>query len=109
MFLKTFILHIFFWRTPEFSGKFTKFWSEDHFSIVSLVLIFGLEHFGPWPRDGLPSVGLSLALASDFFCVLGLGLEPCVVGSTSGIYGDIVPWPPSLGHGKIALYCIVLY
>ena len=32
----------------------------------------------PWPREGL-----SLALASKFFCVLGLGLEPCVLDSTS--------------------------
>ena len=35
---------------------------------------------GPWfwPREGL-----SLALASKFFCVLDLGLEPCVLDSTS--------------------------
>ena len=32
----------------------------------------------PWPREGL-----SLALASKFFCVLGLGLEPCVLDSTA--------------------------
>ena len=37
----------------------------------------------PWPREGLSSERLSLALASDFFCVLGLGLEPCVLDSTS--------------------------
>ena len=34
----------------------------------------------PWPRIFF----VSLALASDFFCVLGLGLEPCVLDSTSG-------------------------
>ena len=43
------------------------------------------EHSCPWPREGLSSEGLSLALASDFFCVLGLGLEPCVLDSTSEI------------------------
>ena len=50
---------------------------------VSLVLGLGLEHSCPWPRECLSSEGLSLALASDFFCVLGLGLEPCVLDSTS--------------------------
>ena len=35
---------------------------------------------GPWLW---PQEGLSLALASKFFCVLGLGLEPCVLDSTS--------------------------
>ena len=33
----------------------------------------------PWPREGL-----FLALASKFFCVLGLGLDPCFFDSTSG-------------------------
>ena len=49
---------------------------------MSLVLGLGLEHFCPWPQEGLSSEKLSLALASDFFCVLGLGLEPCVLDST---------------------------
>ena len=40
------------------------------FAPVSLVL--GLEHFYPWPREGLSSEGLSLALASDFFASLAL-------------------------------------
>ena len=42
----------------------------------------------PWPRAflSLSSERLSLALASDFFCVLGLGLEPCVLDSTSDDY-----------------------
>ena len=64
IFVKTFF---FFWRalTP-----------------VSLVLGLGLEHFCPWPRECLSSERLSLALTSDFFCVLGL--EPCVLDSTSG-------------------------
>ena len=50
---------------------------------MSLVLGLGLEHSCPWPREVLSSKRLSLA--SDFFCVLGLGLglEPCVLDSTS--------------------------
>ena len=54
---------------------------------MSLVLGLGLEHSCPWPREGLSSerLSLALALASDFFCVLGLGLglEPCVLDSIS--------------------------
>ena len=49
---------------------------------VSLVFGLGLEHFCPWPRECLFSEELSLALASDFFCVLGLGLEPYVLNSS---------------------------
>ena len=41
--------------------------------------VLGLEHSCPWPRECLSSERLSLAL--DFFCVLGL--EPCVLDSTS--------------------------
>ena len=52
-------------------------------ALVSLILGLGLEHFCPWPRECLSSERLSLALASDFFCVLGLGHEPCVLDSTS--------------------------
>ena len=48
---------------------------------MSLVLGLGLEHSCPWPREGLSSERLSLA--SDFFCVLGL--EPCVLDSTSAM------------------------
>ena len=55
-------------------------------ALVSLVLDLGLEPSCPWPRECLSSERLSLALASDFFCVLGLGLEPCVLDSTSGNY-----------------------
>ena len=55
-------------------------------ALVSLVLGLGLEHSCPLPRECLSSERLSLALASDFFCVLGPGhgLEPCVLDSTSG-------------------------
>ena len=60
------------------------FFSGEHLRFVSLVLGLGLENSCPWPRERLSSERLSLALASDFFCVLGLGLEPCVLDSTSG-------------------------
>ena len=59
-----------FWKT-FFSGDRLKNFCEDLF-------FFFLEStcsLCPW----------SLALASDFFCVLGLGLEPCVLDSTSAI------------------------
>ena len=64
------LFFFFFWRALQ---------------LVSLVLGLGLEHSCPWPRECLSSERLSLALASDFFCVLGLGLglEPCVLDSTS--------------------------
>ena len=43
----------------------------------------------PWPRN--------------FFCVLGLGLEPCVLDSTSDINVDQAPVPPNIvfKHNKI--------
>ena len=63
---------------------FFLFWRAR--ALVSLVLGLGLEHSCPWPREVLSSERLSLALASDFFCVLGLGLEPCVLDSTSAKY-----------------------
>ena len=66
----------FLWR------PFFFFWIA--LALVSLVLCLGLEHSCPWPRECLSLERLSLALASDFFCVLGLGLEPCVLDSTSG-------------------------
>ena len=66
--------------------SFFFFWRA--LALVSLVLGLGLEHSCPWPRECLSSerLSLALALASDFFCVLGLGLglEPCVLDSTSG-------------------------
>ena len=66
---------------------FFLFFFGEHLRFVSLVLGLGLEHSCPWPRECLSSerLSLALALASDFFCVLGLGLglEPCVLDSTS--------------------------
>ena len=41
------------------------------------------SHSCPWLREGLSSE--SLSLASEFFCVLGLSLEPCVLDSTSDV------------------------
>ena len=74
IFVKTF----FFWRA---------------LALVSLVL--GLEHSCPWPRECLSSERLSLA--SDFFCVigLGLGLEPCVLDCTSG---SVTHWVINIAH-----------
>ena len=57
---------------------------------MSLVLGLGLEHFCPWPQKVLSSERLFLALASDFFCALGLDLEPCVLDSTSGFGNEKV-------------------
>ena len=85
--MKTFFLFFFFfWRALV---------------LVSLVLGLGLEHSCPWPRECLSSERLSLALASDFFCVLGLGLEPCVLDSTSAKHVSIA-WIPGLAwvHGN---------
>ena len=71
------------WRLPEklFEDLFLIFIFWRTLAVVSSVLGLGLELSCPWPRGGLSSEGLSLA--SDFFCVLGLGLEPCVLDSTS--------------------------
>ena len=76
-----------------FCGDHLKNFCEDLFfflralALVSLVLGLGLEHFCPWPRECLSSERLSLALALDFFCVLGLGL---------GFFLCPWPWPRAL-------------
>ena len=71
------------WRSPE-----KKFFLENTCACV----------LGPWPW---PRAFLSLAsrgsvlgkavlgLGLGFFCVLGLGLEPCVLDSISGFYGSL--------------------
>ena len=64
------------------------FFFGEHFGVVFLVL--GFKHFCPWPREGLSTEGVSLTLASDFFCVLSLGLEPSVLDSTSVDYHSIL-------------------
>ena len=69
--LKNFLENVFF---LEIAWKILWrhfFWKA--LALVSLVLVLGREHSCPWPREGLFSVGLSLA--SDLFCVLGLGLR----------------------------------
>ena len=83
-----------FWKT-FFCGDLLKNFCEDLFfffwralALVSLVLGLGLEHSCPWPRECLSSESLSLALALDFVCVLGLGLEPCVLDSTYATDSD---------------------
>ena len=68
--LKNFCEDLFFWRSPEKFLWRPFFFFGEHLRFVSLVL--GLEHSCPWPRECLSSERLSLALASDFFCVLGL-------------------------------------
>ena len=66
-------------------------------------------------RECLSSERLSLALASDFFCVLGLGLEPCVLDSTSGKQvlhcssaQNILYFSKQLSH-KVVAYSVVYY
>ena len=69
-----------FWKT-FFSGDRLKKNFEDLFfwrTLARVFLVLGLERVCsrkscPWPRI--------------FFCVLGLGLEPCVLDSTSNIMG----------------------
>ena len=96
--LEKFLKDVFSWGSLEkfcedfffffffFGDRLKNFWEDLFFfwrplALVSLVL--GLEHSCPWPRECLSSERLSLALASDFFGVLGLGLEPYVLDSTS--------------------------
>ena len=55
------------------------FW-ENSCKLVSLVLGLFLEHSCPWPREGLYSKSLFLALASAFFGFLALALN---VGSST--------------------------
>ena len=101
IFVKTFFFFFFFFfgdRLKNFVKTFFFFFFGEHLRFVSLVLGLGLEHSCPWPRECLSSERLSLALASDFFCVLGLGLglEPCVLDSTSvyffGVIGPCLTW-----------------
>jgi len=58
-------------------------WPRAFLSLASSFFIFGLEPFCPWPRGNLSSATRFLALASDFFRVLGLGLEGCVLAANS--------------------------
>ena len=68
-------------------------------ALEKLLLLFFLMStcacvLGPWPRAFLflasrVSVLGKAVLGLGFFCVLGLGLEPCVLDSTSGNYRPI--------------------
>ena len=59
----------FLWLTPEFFGKFMKFWAKI-FVFRSLPrCVLGLEHSCPWPLEGL-----SFALPLDFFVCLASSL-----------------------------------
>ena len=81
--MKTFFFFFFGDRLKNFCEDL--FFFGEHLRFVSLVLGFGFEHSCPWPRECLSSERLSLALASDFFCVLGslaLGLDSSLVSST---------------------------
>ena len=49
-------------------------------TLAAVSLVLGLEHSCPWPREGLSSKRLSLALASDFF--VSLALASSLVSST---------------------------
>ena len=73
-----YLFYFIFLRSPD------KFLWRPFFSLVLVSLVLGHEHSSPWPRECLSSERLSLALASDFFCALGL--EPCVLDSTSDFY-----------------------
>ena len=76
-----------FWKTCFRGDRLKNNFCEDLVfyleSTCACVLGLGPAHSCPWPWECLSSERLSLALASDFFCVLGLGLEPCVLDSTS--------------------------
>ena len=80
IFVKTFLFRD---RLKNFCEDLFFFFIWRALALVFLVLGLGLEHSCPWPWECLSSERLSLALASDFFCVVGLGLEPCVLDSTS--------------------------
>ena len=71
--LKIYLENVFFLRLCPWS-----------LALASSIPVLGLESVcprkgcpWPWPRI------FFVSLASDFFCVLGLGLEPCVLDFTS--------------------------
>ena len=101
-----------FWKTCFCGDRLKNFCADLFFfflfwralALVSLVLGLGLEYSCPWPRECLSSERLSLALASDFFCGLGLGLEPCVLDSTSDVYVALA----ERFFTKSSFYCLVV-
>ena len=80
MWLKT----VFFLFLDRLKKILKTFFFVEHLPPVFLVFSLGLKHSCPWPREGLFSEELFLALASNFFGVLGL--EPCVLDSTDGVW-----------------------
>ena len=78
-----------FFELLKFCGVLEKFFRKRFFVeialkifVKTLFLFFGKHlRLCPWSRA-------FLSLASDFFCVLGLGLEPCVLDSTSVTYNN---------------------
>ena len=87
--MKTFCEDLFFFF---FFGDRLKNFCEDLFFFWRALALCVLGPW-PWPRAFLSLASrvsvlgkAVLALASDFFCVLGLGLEPCVLDSTSDIF-----------------------
>ena len=66
-------------------GSLKTFFFEDF-------IFFGraLARLCPWPREGLSLEGLFLALASDFFCVLGL--EPLSLTLSLQVTGSYFAW-----------------
>ena len=74
-----------FFELLKFCGALEKFFGKRSFVEIAWKIFVKTFFFGehlllcPWPRECLSSERLSLA--SDFFCVLGL--EPCVLDSTS--------------------------
>ena len=84
--MKNFCEDLFFWRSPE------KFLRKPFFLESSCACVLS-----PWPRAFL-SLALKvsvlgkavLGLGHGFFCVLGLGLAPCVLDSTSAIHASFI-------------------
>ena len=73
----------FVFRSPKENFE-DLFFRRTFASCVLGLYSLGLKHSCPWPREGLFSEELFLALASNFFGVLGL--EPCVLDSTDGVW-----------------------
>ena len=73
------------WRSSKKTFLKTFFFGEHlrlcPWSLASNISVLGLERV--CPRKGCPWPRI-------FFCVVGLGLEPCVLDSTSGILSPVI-------------------
>ena len=76
--MKTFFF-FFFWRSPEKFLRRPLFLENTCACVLGPIPVLGLESV--CPRKGCPWPWPRI-----FFCVLGLGLEPCVLDSTSDVY-----------------------